>query len=197
MAKDTLNGRQKVIEAAATMLALQGLRGISIREVTKFANAPLGSTYHNFPGGKYQIVTEAIIWAGDQAAQQLQTCLEMDKVQGINLFLSHWRTRLTKSQFRAGCPIVAAAIEAPQEEGAESVKEAVSQVFAKWQMLIANHLESLGHSSITAKTLALGIIASVEGAVVLCRGHQNTLALDAVLECVTKLVSCNFEQNPV
>ncbi|GHX44012.1 TPA: TetR/AcrR family transcriptional regulator [Vibrio cholerae] len=188
MAKNSLKSRQQVIEAAATMLALHGLRGISIREVVKFANAPLGSTYHNFPEGKHQIVTEAIFWAGEKAAAQLQACLEVDNKNGISLFLSQWRERLRNSDFRVGCPIVAAAIEAPQEPEGDKIKTAVSKVFSRWQSLIADHLISQGHSVSSAQTRALGIIASIEGAVVLCRAHQNIQPLDAILECVPKLM---------
>lgn len=193
MSKSALKGRQRVIEAAAAMLALHGLRGISIREVIKFANAPLGSTYHNFPGGKHQIVTEAILWAGEQASVQLQTCLEKDSKNGITVFLCQWRERLNQSHFRAGCPIVAAAIEAPQEEEGEQVKAAVSQVFSHWQRLIANHLIAQGHSASSAQTSALGIIASIEGAVVLCRAHQSIYPLDAILECIPRLMGVSAE----
>ncbi|GAA5645261.1 putative TetR family transcriptional regulator [Vibrio proteolyticus NBRC 13287] len=177
------------------MLAQHGLRGISIREVVKFANAPLGSTYHNFPEGKHQIVTEAIVWAGEKAAAQLQACLEVDNKNGISLFLSQWRESLKTSDFRAGCPIVAAAIEAPQEPEGEKVKDAVSQVFSNWQSLIADHLISQGHSLSNAQTLALGIIASIEGAVVLCRAHQSIQPLDAILECVPKLMEYDSYPN--
>ncbi|WP_322111578.1 TetR/AcrR family transcriptional regulator [Aeromonas dhakensis] len=188
MKECTSTGRQRVIEAAAAMLARHGLRGISIREVSKFADAPLGSTYHHFPGGKNQIVTEAIHWAGAQASEQLQRCLQADARQGLSLFVSHWRERLTQSHFRAGCPIVAAAIEAQHEEDGEPIKEAVAQVFGHWQQLIADHLMAQGQADASARTCALGIIASIEGAIVLCRAHQSSEPLDAVLACLPRLM---------
>ncbi|MCG9756231.1 TetR family transcriptional regulator [Shewanella insulae] len=187
MSKNALKGRQRVIEAAATMLALHGLRGISIREVIKFADAPLGSTYHNFPGGKQQIVTEAVLWAGEQASALLQACLAQEPRQGISLFLSRWRERVMASQFRSGCPIVAAAIEAPQEAEGKPVKAAVSEVFNRWQSLLANHLIELGHDEATAQTRALSIIAAIEGAIVLCRAHQSISPLDAVLATLPQM----------
>ncbi|UTM58179.1 hypothetical protein L4174_004875 [Photobacterium sp. CCB-ST2H9] len=85
---------------------------------------------------------------------------------------------------------VAAAIEAPQEEEGEQVKAAVSHVFSHWQSLIANHLIAHGHSASSAQTSALSIIASIEGAVVLCRAHQSIYPLDAILECLPKMVEC-------
>ncbi len=195
MAHNASKGRQRVIEAAATMLASHGLRGISIREVTKFAGAPLGSTYHNFPAGKYQIVTEAVIWAGEQVSQQLKTCLENDKQNGVSVFLKQWCQRLKKSQFRAGCPIFAAAIEAsPQAEG-EAVNQAVSQVFQQWQSLIAEHLAENGHSMASAQASALMVIASIEGAVVLCRAHQSLAPLEAILGGLPKMLTANNPPN--
>ena len=188
MKERTSTGRQRVIEAAAAMLAQHGLRGISIREVSKFANAPLGSTYHHFPGGKDQIVTEAIRWAGAQASEQLQRCLQADGGQGLGVFVSRWRERLMQSHFRAGCPIVAAAIEAQHEEDGESIKAAVAQVFGHWQQMIADHLMAQGHAEASASTSALGIIASIEGAIVLCRAHQSSEPLDAVLACLPRLM---------
>ncbi|WP_248827388.1 TetR family transcriptional regulator C-terminal domain-containing protein [Photobacterium ganghwense] len=136
-------------------------------------------------------MTKAIFWAGGKAAAQLQACLDVDNKNGISLFLSQWRERLRKSDFRAGCPIVDAAIEAPQEPEGEKVKNALPQVFNNWQSLIADHLISQGHSVSNAQTLALGIIASIEGAVVLCRAHQNIQPLDAILKCVPKLMEYN------
>ncbi len=189
MSKSAIEGRQRVIEAAAAMLASHGLRGISIREVIKFANAPLGSTYHNFPNGKQQIVTEAVQWAGEQASAQLQACLAQDKENGIQLFLQQWRKRLTKSEFRHGCPIVAAAIEASEEEDAEPVKQAVSTVFAHWQQLLTTHLISLGHAASYAQSLAVAVIACIEGAVVLCRGQQNIAPFDAIIECIPAMLA--------
>lgn len=188
MSKTAVTGRQRVIEAAATMLALHGLRGISIREVAKFANTPLGSTYHNFPGGKQQIVTEAIHWAGTQASAQLQACLAKDSENGISLFLAKWRERLVNSTFRHGCPIVAAAIEAGQEGEAVQIKAAVSQVFSDWQLLLSEHFIKQGHSAPSAQAIALTIIAGIEGAVILCRGHQSIQPFDAIFACIPKMM---------
>lgn len=182
--ESSIDGRQRVIEAAATMLATQGLRGISIREVIKLAKAPLGSTYHNFPGGKQQIVTEAVLWAGAQASAQLAYCLQKDAKNGVLLFLQQWRKRLTTSDFRLGCPIIAAAIDAPAEPDSEPIQAAVSRVFQDWQQLVAAHLTELGHPAATAGHLALAVIASVEGAVAMCRGHQSMQPLDAIITCI-------------
>ena len=52
--------RQRMVETTALMLAQYGLNATSIREMTRRAQAPFGSTYHHFPGGKQQVVVEAV-----------------------------------------------------------------------------------------------------------------------------------------
>lgn len=47
----------------------RGLNATSIRETAKHARAPLGSTYHYFPEGKQQLVTEAVRFTGDATAR--------------------------------------------------------------------------------------------------------------------------------
>ena len=59
--------RERVVVAASAMLAQHGLNATSIRETIKRAEAPLGSTYHHFPGGKHQLVVEAVELAGAHA----------------------------------------------------------------------------------------------------------------------------------
>jgi len=63
--------RQRIVAGAADMMRRRGVNATSVRELAKHAKAPLGSTYHYFPGGKQQLVTEAVQFAGGLAARVL------------------------------------------------------------------------------------------------------------------------------
>ena len=188
MSKASSVGRQRVIETAAMMLATRGLRGISIREVAKAAQAPLGSTYHHFPEGKSQIVIEAIEWAGERAASELKACLSTNNENGVRVFLENWRNRLSKYSFQQGCPIVAAAIE-NSDDDEQNIKRAVSDAFSKWQDILCDYLLEQGHNEHYAHSLSLTIISSIEGAVVLCRGYQNLQPFDAIIATIPTLIA--------
>lgn len=95
---------QRVIAAAADMLARVGLNATSIREVTKAADAPLGSTYHHFPGGKQELLARATTQAGDKVDALLAELLQDGAEPGLQQFLQMWRARLLRTQFAAGCP---------------------------------------------------------------------------------------------
>lgn len=171
---------QRVIDAAAQMLARVGLNATSIREVTKLAEAPLGSTYHHFPGGKQELLAKATTLAGGKVEALLLDLLRDGAVPGLERFLAMWRERLLRSQFRAGCPVLAAAVEEPVEAVASQPRAAAAEVFARWQGHLAKAFISDGHAPEQAVGLASLVIASVEGAVAMSRALQDIAPFDQV-----------------
>jgi len=171
---------QRVIDAAAQMLARVGLNATSIREVTKLAEAPLGSTYHHFPGGKQELLARATHMAGDKVEVLLIELLKDGAVQGLQQFLAMWRERLLRSDFRAGCPVLAAAVEEPVEATPSQPRAAAAEVFARWHGHLASAFVAEGHAPAAAGELASLVIASVEGAVAMCRALQDIAPFDRV-----------------
>src|SRR5690606_22631896 len=52
--------RQRLIERAAHHIELKGYFGTGINEILKETGIPKGSLYHHFPGGKDELIKEAI-----------------------------------------------------------------------------------------------------------------------------------------
>lgn len=55
-----LGSRERMIEAAITLMRGSGLGGAGINEIVRVSGSPKGSVYHFFPQGKLQITTEAL-----------------------------------------------------------------------------------------------------------------------------------------
>ncbi|MEV4018813.1 hypothetical protein AB0J35_50805 [Nonomuraea angiospora] len=49
------------------------MTGTGIRDVIEYAGAPQGSFQHYFPGGKDQLVGEALLWAGGRRSRSTAT----------------------------------------------------------------------------------------------------------------------------
>lgn len=180
MGPRTTDAPQRVVAAAADMLARVGLNATSIREVTKAAHAPLGSTYHHFPGGKQELLARATTLAGDKVDALLEKLLQEGAVSGIAQFLQLWRERLLRSNFDAGCPVLAASVEAPVEAVPSQARGAAAAVFARWEQRLGNALIEAGHPPAQAAVQATMIIAGVEGAVAMCRAMQDIGPFDRV-----------------
>src|SRR5262245_1409991 len=116
-AENGLSAREKIVAGAADMISRRGLNATSVRELAKHAKAPLGSTYHYFPRGKQQLATEAVRFADGAIAGALRRELEAGPVAGLRGFLALWRGTVLRSDFHAGCPLLAVAVEEPPADG--------------------------------------------------------------------------------
>lgn len=176
------DARRRVVAAAAEMLGQHGLNATSIREMAKRAEAPLGSTYHHFPGGKQQVIAEAVTFAGAHVNAILDQHLKAGPVAGLIGFVAMWRESLVRSDFHIGCPVMAAAVEEPVDEIAEQAVEAASQVFSQWEAKLIASLKTKGIDRQVAAGIATLIVASIEGAIVLSRAKRNIAPFDNVAE---------------
>ena len=60
--------RTRIVATAVTLLGRRGTAGTTIEAVLARSGAPRGSVYHHFPGGRDEIVTDAVPFAGEEVA---------------------------------------------------------------------------------------------------------------------------------
>lgn len=188
--------RRQLVAGAADMIRRRGVGAASIREVAKHAQTPLGSTYHYFPGGKQQLVTEAVRFAGEVVARSLEEKLQDGPLHGLRAFLDLWRETLTATDFQAGCPVLAVAIEQPPSESSEAHR-AAAEAFDGWQSRLAESLRRNGVAAAIAEQLATLVVAAVEGAVVLCRVQRSTRPLELVAAQLDDLLRVQLADHDV
>ncbi|MFG3182134.1 TetR/AcrR family transcriptional regulator [Streptomyces nigra] len=170
--------RERIVAGAADMISRRGLSATSIREMAKHAQAPLGSTYHYFPDGKQQLATEAVRYTGEWVARSLRMELEAGPAAGLRAFLALWRGIVVDTDFHAGCPVLAVAIEEPAADDVPPALAAAAEVFDQWEGLLAGSLRTHGADAEKAAQVATLIVAAVEGTVALCRAKRSTEPLD-------------------
>ncbi len=169
---------QRMVQSAAVLFREQGYSGTGFRDVIEHSGAPRGSIYHHFPGGKAQLAGEAVRYASDTVATRIERATgEGDPVAALRAYVGGWRRTLERSDFRAGCPIVAVAVEAHEQP---ELAAAVVAAFSRWEGMFAKVLREAGVGRARAARLATLTVASIEGAVVLCRARHDTRPLDDV-----------------
>jgi AcrR family transcriptional regulator len=164
-----------MIVSAALLLREKGLTGTSFGDVIDHSGAPRGSIYHHFPNGKAQLVEEAMKYAGSYVADSIE---DADPIEALRSFERGWRKVLEQGDFRAGCPIVAVAVEAHGD--APQLATAAADAFASWQDAMAGLLERDGVEPNRARRLAATTVAAIEGAVVICRAQRDMKPLEDV-----------------
>ncbi|MFC7327091.1 TetR/AcrR family transcriptional regulator [Marinactinospora rubrisoli] len=178
MGERSPGARERIVAGAADMIRRRGLAATSVRELAAHAGTPLGSTYHYFPGGKQQLAAEAVRYAGDRVGAVLARELAAGPVAGLRAFLGMWRRTMLDSDFRAGCPVLAVAVEEPADEAGSAAVAAAAEVFTAWETVLARSLREHGAEPGRAARLAALAVAAVEGAVAVCRARRDIGALD-------------------
>ncbi|WLW58317.1 TetR/AcrR family transcriptional regulator [Streptomyces sp. YU58] len=189
MPKSNTPSRERIVAGAADMISRRGLSATSIREMAKHAKAPLGSTYHYFPEGKQQLATEAVRYTGEWVARRLRRELEAGPAAGLRAFLDLWRGIVVESDFHAGCPVLAVAIEEPPADEVPPALAAAAEVFEQWETLLAASLREHGVEADEAAQLATLVVAAVEGTVAMCRAKRSTEPLDRTADQLQALVT--------
>jgi AcrR family transcriptional regulator len=178
--------RTKMLISAAEVLRERGAAGVTIDEVLARSGAPRGSVYHHFPAGRNQILTEALQFAGEEITDVIDQAADKGALYLVRQFVSFWEELLAESDFAAGCPVVAAAIGSADEEPA--LTSVAGSIFAHWRDALTRAFVSDGFDDGDAASLAITCIASLEGAVVLCRSTRTVEPLRDVAEQLEFLI---------
>ncbi|MER8058549.1 MULTISPECIES: TetR/AcrR family transcriptional regulator [unclassified Streptomyces] len=176
-----------MVLSAAALLREYGASGTSVDKVLAHSGAPRGSVYHHFPGGRAQLIDEAVAFAGDFVAELIDAAARADDpVAAVDAFFALWREQLMGSGFRAGCPVVAVAVETNDE--APGLARSAAAVFGRWQQALAALFVRHGLTEERGRRLGSFVIAAVEGAVVMCRAERSTAPLDAAAAEIHELL---------
>lgn len=174
--------RERMVFSAAQLIRRDGVAATGMREVAAHAGAPRGSLQHYFPGGKEQLVNEAVGWAGRYAGRRVARFLAaLDEPTPSALFaemVRQWTDEYEADGFGGGCPVAAATIDCA--ESTASTREAASAAFATWTGPVSQALSDMGVPAQRAGDLATLMISSLEGALLIARAERDVRALTTV-----------------
>jgi AcrR family transcriptional regulator len=167
-AADARDTRDRILDATIGLLRRQGYTATGIKQIVSEGNAPLGSVYHYFPGGKEQIGVEALKRSGERMRQTLERAGDApDLPAAINQYFVHRAEHLRDSDFARGCPIATVALETASD--IEPIRQACEEVFASWRTTFGRVLRDAGVPDADAEPLATFVLSSYEGALTMSR----------------------------
>lgn len=182
--------RERMVISAALLIRERGAHPTAIADVLEHSGAPRGSAYHYFPGGRTQLLCEAVDYASDYMAERLGHATSA--VEALDSLFDDYRKQLQRSDFRSGCPVVAVAVEAgdpAKPDQSAALIERAAAAFARWREVIEQRLAGDGIPAERAGALAMLVLSSFEGAIVIARASKDLGPLDAVHAQLRSLIS--------
>ena len=181
--------RDRILFTSAELFRRQGYAGTGLKQVSGAAEAPFGSLYHHFPGGKEQLAEEVLRTGGAffLALYRAVTEPEPDVVSGVRAFFRGAGETLVATGYADACPIATVAGEIASTN--ETLRTACADVFTSWLDALHADLRAAGVEEGRARGTALAVLALLEGAFLLCRTLKSVEPMDAAGERAARLVA--------
>jgi len=179
------NVRQEMVNGAISLLAEKGVQGTSFAVVTEATKTPRGSIYHHFPGGKNELIEEALTSIGTLVTSLIDAVEVDSPSKVVDVFVESWRALLLANNFAGNCAVANASLGAGDED---SLKASANEVFKNWQHALARAFERSGAKRKDAVDFAAVCLASVEGALILGRASGIDEVFKALSRQLKKIV---------
>jgi TetR/AcrR family transcriptional repressor of lmrAB and yxaGH operons len=163
--------KTRIIRAALDLLSQSGLSGVGINQVVAASNAPRGSLYHFFPGGKLELATVALEEDERAVGQWFQGIFGQREpiAKKVESLFAGAAATVEAGAFNKSCPVGAVTLDIDADS--ERMRVVCHKIFAAWQEVIAAGLDEVPEAE--RRGAAELILATLEGALILARAQAS------------------------
>jgi TetR/AcrR family transcriptional regulator, transcriptional repressor for nem operon len=182
--------RQRIVDAAADLVFNQGVAHTTIEDVRAAAGVSSSQLYHYFDD-KPALVRAVIEYQADTIVGGQET-FDLSSLNGLRA----WRDWVVEHQRElncsGGCPIGSLGGELAETD--PEARAEVSDGFKRWENTIQNGLREMharGRLTPDADpdTLALALLAALQGGLLLTQIERDTKPLEAALDAMLDLIA--------
>ncbi len=182
--------RQRIVDAAADLIFQQGVAHTTIEDVRAAADVSSSQLYHYFDDKP--ALVRAVVQHQADAIVAGQETFDLTSLDGLRA----WRDWVIEHQRElncsGGCPIGSLGSELAETDPEARVQ--VAEGFKRWEATIQSGLREMhARGRLTPDTdpdtLALALLAALQGGLLLAQIERNTKALEAALDSILELIS--------
>jgi TetR/AcrR family transcriptional repressor of nem operon len=176
--------RERIVERAAELFAARGIAATSLDEVLAAAKAGKGQFYHYFRG-RDELTSAAVGFRCAQVVAGLTEALgNVSSLRDLEQALAGFMTGF-EQEGMPGCPIGTLSTEVAGRNEEARVQAAAG--FDAWEKLLADALDRMRQrgelrADADPAGLATGLLASIEGGMVLSQARKDMTSLRVAVE---------------
>jgi TetR/AcrR family transcriptional repressor of nem operon len=188
--------RLRIVGAAAALIFEQGVANTTIEDVRAAAAVSSSQLYHYFDDKP--ALVRAVIEHQTETIIAGQSAFDLSSMPGLRA----WRTWVVEHQrainCEGGCPIGSLGGELAETD--TRAREQVADGFRRWEAAIQHGLREMkarGRLAADADpdTLALALLASLEGGLLLTQIERNPKPLEAALDAMLELIAAKSDRS--
>lgn len=185
----TRRGRQtrtRIVEATADLVLVKGVRATTLDDIRAATGASRSQLFHYFPGGKAELVRVVAVRQTERVLEAQRLLLDrLDTWEALH----RWRDAVVAAQrdrqCAGGCPLGSLASEVAEHD--ERARALMDSAFDQWQGLLTSGLRAMQdrgelRADAGVEDLALALLASLQGGLLLAQTARTTKPLEAALD---------------
>ncbi|MCC6428687.1 MAG: TetR/AcrR family transcriptional regulator [Phycisphaerales bacterium] len=185
------NTRDKIVETAMELFAFHGYGPTGLSEIARKAGVQQGSLYHFFPTKEELLAAvlerrKALLWP--DVLQAIWDRFD-DPIERIFKLLDQYRQMLQATEFSHGCPIGNLAIELTESH--PNARELIAENFTNWLKAVEQCFHEASRrlpEHAEPRRLAIFVLTTMEGAVMLARTYRDFRAYDAAIASLREYI---------
>ncbi|MHB8530534.1 MAG: TetR/AcrR family transcriptional regulator [Caulobacteraceae bacterium] len=169
--------KDRLLRAGERLFRAQGYSATGLKQLGAAAEAPWGSIYHFFPGGKEQLGAEVVRYAGQLYLGGWRAAFDRcaDPARALEGIFTAEARILAATDYGAGCPVASVTLDTANTS--EELRGACAGAFAAWLAAITEGLGAAGAPKLEATALAAFVLSALEGAIMLSRAAKDSAPL--------------------
>jgi TetR/AcrR family transcriptional regulator, transcriptional repressor for nem operon len=184
MSPQPSNTQQKLVDAAMDLFAYHGYGPTGLSQIAKQAGVNAGSLYHFFPTKEDLLAAvlrrrHELLWP--EVLRPIWDKVD-DPIERVFALMDGYRKMLAMTEFAHGCPIGNLAIELCETHPAS--RDLIRQNFDNWLRFVEESFQAAQDrlpTDTSPKQLAVFVLTTMEGAVMLARTYRSFEAYDAAV----------------
>jgi TetR/AcrR family transcriptional regulator, lmrAB and yxaGH operons repressor len=182
---DTADTRERILLSAMRLFRKHGYHGVGLAEILAMAQAPKGSLYHHFPGGKEAIGVAVVQRLGEMVVGLMRA----SRARSAATVIADVADQLAQTMARTGhelCTLFSGF--AAERSQSPQLGLAVREAYASMAQALVERLRADGLSPKAADELAQLVLILLEGGAMLAQAQQSAApfvlaAKHAVAQC--------------
>jgi len=188
--------RARIVEEAADLIHERGVAGTTLEDVKAAAEVSGSQMYHYFPD-KDELVQAVIDYQADAIVNRNRRALS--SANGVETWRNMVLTAAKRTKAKGGCALGSLAGQLAESD--PEARALIAAGFDQWAAAIADGLRSLHAdgklpSDIDPDDLAVTLLATLEGALLLAQVHRSSRPIETAVNTLLALAIGSDEPKP-
>ena len=186
-----MDTKSLMIDVATKLFQQKGYKGVGLNELLKACNISKGALYHHFPNGKEELLIACLESLKEAITTDLESIFQKHSSaeEATHAIIEKLIMKLEIEGTLSGYTFNS--IVSEMASLSEPVRNACGALYEKIQDIYRNKLLNDGFSIESATSVSLFMLASIEGAMMLCLTQKSTNPLKTIGELLPMILKSN------